>query len=84
MPRVNAFGDAISMVSRDYDDIALAVRAANDTHVSAFLTSRQYDDCTDTRLVDALAIFEKRSSRPRIRGGVAGSAEDEIDEVGTP
>ena len=44
----------------------------------------QHDDGADPRAVDALAVVEKRLRGARIGGGVAGAAQDEVDEVRAP
>ena len=72
------------MIAGDDDDVAGAVGAAHDADMAAVLAARQHDDRADPRAVDALAVVEERFGGARIGCGVAGAAQDEVDEVRAP
>src|SRR4029450_13679696 len=81
---IRALGHFVPVIAGNDDDVASTVGPAHDSDVTAVPASGQYDNGSDPRRVDAVAVVEEGLGRARIGGGMTGAAQNEVDEVGAP
>src|SRR5689334_19215186 len=70
--RHRRLADAVAVIARDHDRIALGIDAGDDADVAAAAAARHHRDRADLRAGNALAVFRERTRHVGAGAAIAG------------
>src|SRR5439155_9518739 len=82
--RDRGFADAVAVIARDHDRIALGIDAGDDADMAAAAAARHHRNGADLRTGNALAVFCERTRHVRAGAAIAGVLQNHVREPRTP